>query len=114
MAENGLTKIVDSKSILDSEEALEEYSRDNSFAPRVRPKCLVKIKNADEVQALVKWANESLTPLVPVSSGGPHFRGDTVPSTGGAVVVDLSEMKKVVRIDRRNRVAMVEPGDNLQ
>jgi FAD/FMN-containing dehydrogenase len=110
MAENGLTKIVDGKSILDSEEVLEEYSRDNSFAPRVRPKCLVKLKNADEVQALVKWANESLTPLVPVSSGGPHFRGDTVPSTGGAVVVDLSEMKKVVRIDRRNRVAMVEPG----
>ena len=97
MAENGLTKIVDSKSIVDSEEVLEAYSKDISFVPRVRPRCMVKLKSADEVQALIKWANESLTPLVPVSSGAPHFRGDTVPSTGGAVIVDLSEMKKVVR-----------------
>jgi FAD/FMN-containing dehydrogenase len=45
-----------------------------------------------------------------VSSGPPHFRGDTVPSTGGAVVVDLSGMKKIVFVDRPRRVAMVEPG----
>jgi hypothetical protein len=110
MAEKELAKIVGSKNILDSEKVLEEYSKDLSFVPRVRPRCVAKPKNADEVEALVKWANKTGTPLVPVSSGPPHFRGDTVPSTGGAVIVDLSGMKKVVRIDRRNRVAMVEPG----
>jgi len=33
-----------------------------------------------------------------------------VPSTGGAVVVDMSGMKKIVFVDRARRVAMVEPG----
>ena len=48
------------------------------------------------------------TLLVPVSSGGPPFRGDTVPSTGGAVVVDFSDMKKIPHVDATNWVAMVE------
>ena len=47
-------------------------------------------KNVDQVQEIVKWANQTRTTLVPVSSGPPHFRGDTVPSAGGAVIVDLS------------------------
>ncbi len=59
----------------------------------------------------MKLAKETGTPLVPVSSGGPHFYGDTVPSTGDAVIVDLSGMKKVDLIDPFERVAsMVEPG----
>ena len=62
------------------------------------------------MKELVALANQTLTPLVPVSSGPPHFRGDTVPSTGGAVVVDMSGMKKIVFVDRPRRVAMVEPG----
>ncbi len=111
MANNeDLKKIVGSKNVLDDEETLEEYSRDISFVLPVRPRCVVKPKDAAEVQKLVKWANERLSPLVPVSSGAPHFRGDTIPGIGGAVIVDLSGMKKVIRVDRFHRVAMVEPG----
>ena len=29
---------------------------------------------------------------------------------GGAVIVDLSRMNKIIRIDPRNKIAMVEPG----
>ena len=47
---------------------------------------------------------------MPVSSGPPHFHGDTVPSTGGAVIVDLSGMKRVIKVDRRNRFVVIEPG----
>ena len=110
MAEKELAKIVGSKNVLDSDKVLEEYSKDLSFVPRVRPRCVVKPGNADEVQRLVEWANETLAQLVPVSSGAPHFRGDTVPSTGGTVIVDLSRMKQIIRIDFKNRVTMVEPG----
>src|SRR3990172_12981573 len=81
-----------------------------SFANRTRPAYVVRPHSADEVKRLVAVANDTLTPLVPVSSGPPHFRGDTVPSTGGAVVVDLSGMKKIINVDRARRVAMVEPG----
>ncbi len=62
------------------------------------------------MQALVVWANQTGTALVPVSSGAPHFYGDTVPSVPGAVIVDLSRMNKILRVDRRNRMVVIEPG----
>ena len=107
---DALEKIVGIGNVRDDAATIEEYSSDMSFAPRVRAGCVVKPGSAGEVQEIVKWANETSTPLIPVSSGPPHFRGDTVPSTGGAVVVDLSRMNKIMRVDRRNRVCMIEPG----
>ena len=89
---------------------LDGYAKDVSFVNRVRPVSVVRPKTASDVQQIVKFANETRTPLVPVSSGPPHFRGDTVPSVGGAVIVDLSAMKKVMFVDRKRRVAMCEPG----
>jgi len=105
-----LTRIVGKDNISDAPEELDKYAKDESPVHPVRPRCVVKPGNADEVQKIVKWANETLTPLVPVSSGSPHFRGDTVPSTDGTVIVDLGKMKNIVRIDAEHRVAMVEPG----
>jgi FAD/FMN-containing dehydrogenase len=105
-----LETIVGAQNVLDDPAVLEQYSSDLSFVPSIRPRCVVKPTTSVQVQDLVKWANETMTPLVPVSSGSPHFRGDTVPSMGGAVIVDLSDMKKIVRINPTDRVAMVEPG----
>jgi FAD/FMN-containing dehydrogenase len=105
-----LTKIVGDQQLSDSEDILADYSSDHSFVSRVRPRAVVSPATAEEIQEIVKWANETLTPLVPVSSGPPHFRGDTVPGAGGAVILDLLRMKKIIRIDAKNRVAMVEPG----
>jgi len=105
-----LEKIVGNENVLDSPDILEEYSSDLSFVSRTRPRCIVRPSTSGEVQDVVKWANKTMTPLVPVSSGPPHLRGDTVPAMGGSVIVDFSRMKKIIRIDPRNRVAMVEPG----
>ena len=81
----------------------------NQTAPS-QPWLTVKPKNADEVQTIVRWANETRTPLVPVSSGGPHSRGGSCPAVPEAVMVDLSGMKRILKIDRRNRLALLEPG----
>jgi FAD/FMN-containing dehydrogenase len=89
---------------------LDDYSHDMSFANRVRPASVVKPKTAADVQKIVKFANETRTALVPVSSGPPHFRGDTVPSVGGAIIVDLRAMNRILLVDRKRRVAMCEPG----
>jgi FAD/FMN-containing dehydrogenase len=105
-----LTAIVGAGNVTCEQATLDEYSSDISFVNAVRPACVVKPKNATDIQKLVKLANETLTPLVPVSSGPPHFRGDTVPGIGGAIIVDLSGMKKIINVDRARRVAMVEPG----
>jgi FAD/FMN-containing dehydrogenase len=114
MTDNGLDAILDAENIFDAGEILDAYAEDLSFAPRMAPRCVVRPNNARQVQALVRWANETSTTLVPVSSGPPHFRGDTVPGRDGAVVVDLCGMNRVLRVDAKNRVAMVEAGVTFQ
>ena len=108
--EGKLVDIFGAGNVSHEQAALNEYSRDMSFVNAVKPEYVVKPKNADDIEKIVKLAKENLTPLIPVSSGPPHFRGDTVPGIGGAVIVDLSSMKKIIRVDRENRVAMFEPG----
>jgi hypothetical protein len=107
---SNLTELIDTQQVINRQEALDRYSHDNSFAPPMRPRLVVQPRNADDVQKIVAWANQTRTPLVPVSSGEPRFRGDTVPSLPEAVIVDLSGMDKIIRIDRRNRMVIIEPG----
>ncbi len=105
-----LVKIFGTGNVMDSDDILYDYSGDISFVNRVRPAFVVKPGDSREVKKLIALANKTKTPLVPVSSGAPHFKGDTVPGSGGSIVVDLSGMKKVEFVDRPRRVAMVEPG----
>jgi hypothetical protein len=105
-----LVKIVGAKNVTDRTAELNVYSRDISFVNTLRPDYIVKPRNSGDIKQIVSLANETLTPLVSVSSGAPHFRGDTVPSTGGAVIVDLTGLKKIIRVDRYHRVAMIEAG----
>jgi FAD/FMN-containing dehydrogenase len=105
-----LIEIVGAENVLDDPETLEAYSRDHSFVLQIKPWFVARPKNMDEVKKLVRWANGTKTPLVPVSSGPPHFYGDTVPSVPGGVIVEMGRMNKILRIDRRNRMVVVEPG----
>jgi len=105
-----LMKIVGAEKVTDDPVALDAYSRDLSFTTPRRPLLVVRPGNSDDVQNIVRWANGTGTPLVPVSSGPPRFRGDSVPGAEGAVIVDLSGMKRIIMMDRRNRVTVVEPG----
>jgi FAD/FMN-containing dehydrogenase len=110
ITKENLTEIFGPGQVSQKAATLDAFARDMSFVNAVRPMFVVKPQNGEAIQKLVNLANETQTPLVPVSSGPPHFRGDTVPSTGGAVIVDLSGMKKIILVDRARRVAMVEPG----
>jgi FAD/FMN-containing dehydrogenase len=105
-----LIRLVGDGNVLDDPVITEAYAKDESFVLSIKPKLVVRPGSEAEVQAVVEWANETGTPLVPVSSGAPHFYGDTVPSVPGAIMVDLSRMTKILRIDRRNRMVVVEPG----
>lgn len=107
---NKLIQIVGSNNVITSPEVLEQYASDKSFAHAIAPACVVKVKSSEKVEAIIKWANETKTPLVPVSSGGTHYKGDTVPSVSGAVILDMSSMKKIISINRTHRIAIIEPG----
>jgi FAD/FMN-containing dehydrogenase len=105
-----LGEIVGPEHVSDAPGILKSYAKDSSFAPAMDPRLVVSPFNVSEVQKIVQWANETLTPLVPVSSGPPHFFGDTVPGIPGAVILNLSRMQRILRIDRKNRMTVVEPG----
>ncbi len=105
-----LAALVGAGNISEDGETLAGFARDISFVNPIRPGAVVKVTSASQIKPLVNLANDSKTPLIPVSSGPPHFRGDTVPGIGGALIVDLSGLKKIIKVDRPRRVAMVEPG----
>lgn len=107
---DGLNNIVGQEHVSDDHDNLSAYSMDESFVHPIMPVGVVKPGSVEEVQQVIRWGNETNTPLVPVSSGTPRFHGDTIPSTGGAVMVDMGRLNKVVRVDSRNRVVMIEPG----
>jgi FAD/FMN-containing dehydrogenase len=78
--------------------------------PCTRPLALARPADEGEIGRLVAWANEHRLPLVPVSSAaGPRRRADTAPRQP-AVVVLLSGMDRVVHVDGRDRIAVIEPG----
>ncbi|MBU1670829.1 MAG: FAD-binding oxidoreductase [Actinobacteria bacterium] len=102
-----LAGIVGETSVNDDRNDLLQYARPDGDGHL--PTCVVRPVNPEQVTALVVLANETGLNLVPVSSGPPHARGGTAPESG-AVMVDLSAMDRIVRMDRRNKVAIVEPG----
>jgi FAD/FMN-containing dehydrogenase len=105
-----LATIVGAENVKDDAGLLDSYAKDLSFATGIRPWFVVKPQNAQQVQDLVKWANETSTPLVPVSSGGPHHKGDTIPSVPQSVIVDLTGMNRILNVNRQQRMTVVEPG----
>jgi hypothetical protein len=107
---NELKNIIDASFISSNLETLNSYASDYSFVNSSKPALVISPGTADEVHEIVKWANKTHTPVIPVSSGSPHFNGDTVPGEGGAVIVDLRRMNRIIRIDRRTRMIVIEPG----
>ena len=84
-----LTDIVGDGGIFAEPEFGDSFSLDQDLIKPLNPCFEVRPKNAEEVQKIIFGANETQTPLVSVSSGGPHFRGDTYPTASEAVLVDL-------------------------
>jgi len=106
-----LATIVGKERVLTDQAVLEGFKTDSSLVAGKAPECVVRPRNLEDIQSLVRLANDNGWALVPCSSSeGPRFGGDTVPQVAGAVIVDLSEMKSILRVDKRNKVAMVEPG----
>ena len=73
------------------------------------PAAAVAPETVEEVQAVVKIANQFLLPLWPWSRGKNLGYGGTAPELSGSVVVDLSRMKKI-EFDQQSGVVTLEPG----
>jgi FAD/FMN-containing dehydrogenase len=102
-------QIIKPENVTSDSKVIARYSRDYSFVRECKPLCVAFPENAVEVQKMVKWSNSSGVPLIPVSSGEPHFYGDTVPSEEG-IIIDLTKMNQVIGTDTRNKAVTIQPG----
>ncbi len=104
-----LEQILGGGHVIRTPSALSSYSADKScLDPMNVPICICKPRTVEEVQKTVEFCNKHKIPLVP-SSSGVHFYGRTVPKDGG-IIVDLSEMNRIVKFDDRNKNATIEAG----
>jgi FAD/FMN-containing dehydrogenase len=106
-----LETVVDSTRIFTDHEFLDKYGRDTSHGYSKNPDVVVKVLSTEEVQKIVKLANDFNIPVTPRSSG-IGFYGAGIPEQGG-IVIDMSSMKNIRRIDTRNKWVMIEAGVNF-
>lgn len=96
-----LTAIAGAEYVTDEISVLKSYASDLSMTEGGIPEAEVCPGTAEEVSAIVKWANENNIPLIPVSSP-VHLYGTTIPKQGG-VIVNMKRFDEIHEIDKINR-----------
>ncbi|MBR1683716.1 MAG: FAD-binding protein [Clostridia bacterium] len=72
---------------------------------------LVFVKSTEEVSRVLRYAYEHQIPVTP-RGAGTNLVGSTVPH--GGIIIDVSQMNRVLEIDPDTMTATVEPGVILQ
>lgn len=75
----------------------------------IKPSYVVRPSKAEELQKLLRLANESRLNLTVASSTGNHSKGGFA-ATKENILINLSPWKRIPWINRRNRVCLIEPG----
>jgi glycolate oxidase len=107
-----LAAILSPQRVLTAEEDLIPYSFDGTAALSRLPQAVAFATTTEEISQVLRWANETRTPIV-VRGSGTGLSGGSVP-TEGCVVLCLSRFDKVLELDRANLTLLVEPGVTTQ
>ena len=91
---------------------LEHYGRDWTRRWTPAPLAIALPRSLDEVQAIVRWANEQGMAIVP-SGGRTGLSGGAV-AARGELVLSLERMNRVLDFDAVDRTLTVQPGTILQ
>ncbi|MBI2211573.1 MAG: FAD-binding protein [Deltaproteobacteria bacterium] len=102
-----LRQIVGDRYVLTEKEDVIVYEQDASIL-QVMPEVVVLPADVGQVSAVVRAARRANVPIVPRGSG-TGLAGGAVPAEGG-IVLCLARMNRILEIDLKNRVAVVEPG----
>jgi len=64
----------------------------------------------EEVQAIIRIANQHKTPLWPVSRGKNLGYGASSPKEKGDLILDLSRMNRILDVNEKQASCLIEPG----
>ena len=103
-----LAEIVGEEYVSNRKEELYIYSRDPGMMEPHEPDYVVMPKTTEEVQKIVKLANEKKIPIVPVG-GSLSLSGLVIPHRGG-IVLDLKRMDRVLEVNEKSRYVVMEAG----
>lgn len=106
-----LNKALPKENVLSDIEERYVYSVDASNDPYIKstlPDAIVFVENIEQVQKVVKIANEQMTPII-CRGAGTNTVGACV-STHGGIILNFSKMNKILEINPENMTAKVQPG----
>lgn len=103
-------KIVGNQNVFTDEVDLFCYTYDGSFSKdkALMPGVVVMPGNTEETSQIVKLANTSEIPVIPRGAGS-NLSGGSLPIED-CIILQMTRMNRILKIDRRNMMAVVEPG----
>jgi len=103
-----LKSLVEPGKVLTDAASLDTYGKDwtKHFAPA--PSAIVFPKSIEQVQAIVRWANQHKVALVP--SGGRTGLSAAAVAASGEVVVSFDYMNQILAFNEFDRTVVCQPG----
>ena len=102
------TSIVGVENIYSDKAHLIAYSYDATRS-HFEPDAVVFPRDEEDISKILKYCNEEKIVIVPRGAGS-GFTGGALPSSGGIVLGFEKHMNKILEIDMKNMVAIVQPG----
>jgi len=103
-----LSKLVPPDRISTGESVLDLHAKDQSQHAPVRPEMVIWPQSAEEVSAVVVYANDNRIPLVGWGSGS-SLEGNPIPTQKG-IVLDFGQMNRILDVRAADFQVDVEPG----
>ncbi len=103
-----LKKIVGDNDVFTDKIHLRAYSYD-ATKEHYYPDAVVFPQNEEEVSKVLKYCNDNKIAIIPRGAGS-GFTGGALPVNGGIVLALEKYMNKILEIDEKDMVAVVQPG----
>lgn len=112
MERTALKNIIPDESRLVFDHIPPEYLSDTLGRRKGEASALVFAKSTEEVSKVLQYAHANRIPVTP-RGAGTNLVGSTVPVDGG-IILDLSQMNRILELDTETMTITVEPGLLLQ
>ena len=105
---DNLSAIVGRENVLSKPDELLVYECDGLPQHKYRPRAVVFPSSTEETSAIMRALAQANVPFTPRGAGTGLSGGALALNSG--VVIEMARMRKILRIDVENRIAVVQPG----